>query len=123
MNLDEYENKLLEGWEEVFKKGQLTFWIMLALKHGPKHMADIKSFIDEATGGTLSADDKSMYRALRRYFDAELIDFTAEAGDGGPDRKVYSLTPIGQKVLARFVDRNITSVFYQPTIKALIERS
>lgn len=121
--MDTYTQKLLDGWEDVFKKGQLTLWVMLALKDGPKHMAEIKSFITEATNGTLSADDQSMYRALRRYYDVELVDYTTEQGKAGPDRKVYSLTTIGLNVLDAFTARNITEVFYKPTIKALIERN
>jgi len=123
MDLDEYESKLLEGWEDVFKKGQLTLWIMLALKDGPKHMTEIKQFISEATNGTLSADDKSLYRALRRYYDTELVDFNAEPGKGGPDLKIYSLTDVGRKVLAMFTKRNITDVLLKPDIRSLIERS
>jgi PadR family transcriptional regulator PadR len=119
---DNYQNKLLSGWEDVFKKGLLTLWILLALKDGPKHMNEISAFINEATGGSLKADDQSMYRALRRYFDAEMVDFTTEPGDGGPERKVYSLNRIGKEVLEAFIERNITSVFYRPAIRQLIER-
>jgi len=122
-NLDSYEKKLLEGWEEVFKKGQLTLWIMLALKNGPKHMSEIKAFISHATNHTLSADDQSMYRSLRRYYDAELVDFKQEPGKGGPDLKIYSLSDIGRKVLDHFVKRNILDVFFKPEIKVLLERS
>ncbi len=122
-NLDDYERKLLEGWEEVFKKGQLTLWIMLALKDGPKHMAEIKKFIHQSTNGTLSADDKSLYRALRRYYDVEFVDFMNQPGKNGPDLKVYSLTRVGRKVTDEFSKRNIIDVFYKPETKALLERS
>lgn len=121
--MDPYAKKLLDGWEEVFKKGQLTLWVMLALKDSPKHMGAIKKFINEATDGTLSADDQSMYRALRRYYDVELVTYTSEQGNGGPDRKVYSLTDTGLEVLDAFTKRNIVSVLYKPNIKELIERS
>ncbi len=120
--MDRYEQQLLDGWEETFKKGQLTLWIMLALKEGPKHMAEIKAFIDRATNCTLSADDKSMYRALRRYYDVEMIDFVQEPGKGGPDRKVYSLTEVGKRVLQEFTTRNITGVFYKPDVQNLINK-
>lgn len=124
MKLDTYEQELLQAWEEVHKKGQLTMWIMLALKDAPKHMQQIKEFVESITNGTLSADDKSMYRALRRYYDAELIDFKNVPSDNGPDLKVYSLTNTGRRVVREFVERNITSVFYRPsTIKLLNERS
>ena len=64
--LDKYEKELLAGWEEVYKKGHLTLWILLSLKHSPKHMTQIKRFLQAYTDGTLWADDKSIYRALRR---------------------------------------------------------
>lgn len=122
MTQPEYEKKLLEGWEDVFKKGQLTLWIFLALKDSPKHMAEIKNFIDASTKGVLSVDDQSMYRALRRYHEVEMVRFTTEPGDNGPDRKVYALTGIGQKVLDQFLERNIISVFYRPEVKDLVLR-
>lgn len=118
-----YEQQLLEGWEEVFKKGQLTLWILLALKDGPKHMAEIKDFIAQSTNQVLTADDQSMYRSLRRYHDSELVEFMTEAGQNGPDRKVYGLTDTGAIVLTSFLERNIINVFYKQEIKALIERS
>ncbi len=118
--MSHYEQKLLAGWEEVFKKGQLTLWILLALRDCPKHMAEIKNFIHSATGGVLSVDDQSMYRALRRYHDVEMVGFTTEPGDNGPDRKVYALTGVGAKVLDQFLDRNIVSVFYRKDIKDLV---
>lgn len=122
LKLDHYEQKLLDGWEEVYKKGQLTLWIMLALKDAPKHMAEIKQFIAEVTHGTLTADNQSMYRALRRYYDAELVSVRQQPGISGPDRKIYSLTRIGQNVLEAFLQRNITYVFFHPRVKRLIER-
>jgi DNA-binding PadR family transcriptional regulator len=70
LSLNTYEKTLLEGWEDTAKKGHLTLWILLALKDGSKHMAVVKTFITTATNGLLEADDKSMYRALRRYYDA-----------------------------------------------------
>jgi PadR family transcriptional regulator, regulatory protein PadR len=122
-HLDDYEHKLLDGWEEIYKKGQLTLWIMLALKDGPKHMSEIKQFIAGATKSTLTADDKSLYRALRRYYDAELVDFKQAPGKNGPDLKIYSLSPVGGRVLQAFIKRNILDVFFRPRIKALLERN
>lgn len=119
---DPYQQKLLDGWEEVYKKGQLTLWMMLALKDGPKHMAKMKEFITDATNGTLSADDQSMYRALRRYYDVEMVDFTQESGGSGPDRKIYTLTSTGSRVLEYFLERNIRGVFFKPSIKDLLEK-
>lgn len=122
MKLDAYEQKLLEGWEDVHKKGQLTLWILLALKDGAKHMQQIKDFIETITINTLTADDKSMYRALRRFHDAEMIVFEAKPSEEGPDLKVYRLTPVGKRLLAKFIDRNITAIFYDPRTQKLLSQ-
>jgi PadR family transcriptional regulator len=119
--LSKYENQLLEGWEEVYKRGQLTLWIMLALKDRPKYMADIKSYIESQTQNAVTADDQSMYRALRRYSEAEMVTFTAEPAQKGPDRKVYALTETGARVLEQFVVRNLRGLMQQPIVKTLIK--
>jgi PadR family transcriptional regulator PadR len=74
--LNNYEQTLLTGWEDLYKKGQLSMWILLALKDGPKSMNDIKKFINHVIHGHLNTDDKSMYRTLRRFAQAEIIEFT-----------------------------------------------
>jgi PadR family transcriptional regulator, regulatory protein PadR len=119
---DRYARTLLDGWEEVYKKGQLTLWVMLALKDGPKHMAAIREFITSGTNGVLTVDDQSLYRALRRYHDAEMTDFESAPGNG-PDRKVYRLSPLGEDVLRRFLRRNVVESLYRPPVRALIERT
>ncbi len=119
--MDAYEQQLLEGWEDVHKKGQLTLWILLSLKSGSKHMAEVKSQIFELTNGTLHADDKSMYRALRRFEEAYLVSYRTETNNKGPDRKIYYLTDVGSRVLARFVERNITDIYSQPIVKQLLQ--
>lgn len=120
-NVD-YAQQILSGWEDVHKKGQLTLWVLLALKENPKHMGVIKQFVSDVTNGTMTVDDKSLYRALKRYHEAELTIATNEPGVKGPDRKVYMLSPLGRQVLKSFIDRNIVSIFYQLETKKLLEK-
>lgn len=117
-----YTQKLLEGWEDVHKKSQLTLWILLSLKASSKHMAEIKEWIVCTTKDTITADDKSMYRALRRLHEAEVITYRQVPGNSGPDRKAYALTDIGTAMLHNFLQRNIIDVFYNPSIRNLIEK-
>jgi PadR family transcriptional regulator, regulatory protein PadR len=119
--LTHYEETLLRGWEDIHKMGQLSLWLMLALKDGAKHMSQIKDFVELLTAGTLSADDKSIYRALRRYHDSELVGFKKVPSSNGPDLKVYHLTETGKHVLGAFLSRNI-HLFYRPQIRKLIEK-
>jgi len=118
--VEEYERKILAAWEEVSKKGQLTFWILLSLRVQPQHMLGMKKFIEKSTNSLLVADDKSMYRALRRLVQMDLIEYKEEASKLGPSKKIYTLTEIGKNVLEKFINRNITGIYFKPEIKSLL---
>lgn len=118
--LTKFEETLLAGWESVYKMGQLSLWLMLALKDGAKHMAQIKRFIS-VHANSLTADDKSIYRALRRYHKAGLVAFETAPNASGPNLKVYDLTDTGRHVLDHFLARNVR-IFYKPAIRNLIEK-
>ena len=114
-----YKEELLEAWEETYKKGQLTLWIFLALKQGEKYVDEIRQFVEEKTMGTLTCEEQSLYRTLRKYRDLEMVDFQSKPGDGGPERKYYFLTPLGLELLHSFTERNML-LFYNPDIKNLM---
>ena len=118
--LDPYERKMLEGWEEVFKRGQLTFWVLLALRDGPKHMAEIRGWMTDISEGALTVEERSLYRALQRFHDSELVTSSAVAGSKGPDRKLYTLSPIGERVLSAFIERDVR-LFLKPEVARLLE--
>lgn len=122
LKLDNYQQSLLISWEEIFKKGQLTLWIALALKDGPKHMAEIKDFIIKLTNGTTDVDDRSIYRALRRYYTADIVAYNTEPSSSGPERKIYYLTNNGAILVDAFCKRNIIDVFYKTQVQELIRK-
>ena len=84
-------------------------------------MSKIKDFIGSQTNRTLKADDKSMYRALRRFYEADMVTYISKASQNGPALKIYQLTNTGENVLQGFLKRNIIKIFYKPSIKRLIE--
>lgn len=98
----------------------MTLWIFLALAESPKTTAEIKAYVESATKGTLTADDKSLYRSLRRYYDAEMVNFVSRPSSKGPATKLYSLSDIGRHLLGRFVRRNIRILITNPQIKEII---
>ncbi len=105
-----YEQKLLDAWEEVSKKAQLTTWILVALSDGPKQMKEIKEFMYRHTKGLFTADDKSLYRSLRRYNEAGMITFSTRSNQSGPDIKIYRIENIGQQLLEKFIKRNLEPI-------------
>jgi DNA-binding PadR family transcriptional regulator len=119
---DTYKADLLTSWEETYKKGQLTFWLLVALRDEPLYVSEIKDFIKTATNGTISCEDQSVYRALRKYYDFEIVDYELRQGHKGPDRKYYFLTTIGKELLHEFTQRNI-SILYNQKLQNLINNN
>ncbi len=100
-------NELLNAWEDTYKKGQLTFWVFLALKESPKCVDEIKESVVKLSEGTMSCEEQSLYRLLRKFLQLEMVSFETGKGNRGPDRKYYNLTVWGGKLFNRFVERNI----------------
>ena len=73
-------DELLVIWEETYKKGQLTFWLFLALKHGEKYVEEIQNFIQEFSEKTISYDEQSLYRSLRKFQHLEIVEYLLENG-------------------------------------------
>ncbi len=107
MKKDTLINELLNAWEETYKKGQLTFWIFLALKESNKCVEDIKEFVEKMSRGTMSCEEQSLYRNLRKFQHLDIVAYESKRVSKGPDRKYYYLTDIGNELFKRFVERNI----------------
>lgn len=112
MNSKTYVDQVVEAWEGEYKKGLLTFWILLALYDAPKHVREIKEFIENEARTNLSVDEKSVYRSVGRLHKLELItSIEVESSSGGPKLKVHSLTSNGRRALSQFYQNNIKRIF------------
>jgi PadR family transcriptional regulator PadR len=111
---------LLVKWEEVYKKGLLTFWLLLLLHERPSYPYEIGQAVRELSLETISADDNSIYRALNRFEGMGIVSSALQQSNTGPSRRYYSLTGPGRQLLADFITRNIL-VFEQPAIAERIQ--
>jgi PadR family transcriptional regulator PadR len=100
-------DELLAKWEEVYKKGLLSFWMLLVLQRRPAYAFEMNALIQQLSQGTISADDNSLYRALSRFEDMGLVASQLCPSPSGPARRYYSLTPAGRDLLRRFIQRNV----------------
>lgn len=99
--------ELLNAWEETYKKGQLTLWVFLALKEERKCVEEIKEFVERMSEGTMSCEEQSLYRNLRKFQHLEIVAYESKKVSKGPDRKYYYLTETGEELFKCFVERNI----------------
>lgn len=86
-------------------------------------MSQMRELITLSTNSTITCDDKSLYRALRRFHDADMVEYSTISNTKGPDIKLYSLTDIGKNVLQAFIDQNIVAIFDSVKIRKLLDKS
>ena len=111
----------LMQWEEVYKRGLLTFWILMLLNDREMYAYEMRTSIAEVSEGTIDVDDNSIYRALKRFAEAGFVRSDLRASEFGPARRYFTLTPAGQALLARFIERNLM-VFQSPQVIEKIRR-
>lgn len=121
MNKNNLET-LLAQWEETYKKGLLSFWLLLLLSRRKAYPREVKGLLSELSQNIINADENSIYRALYRLAESGVIDSEIRQSDIGPDRRYFYLTDLGQKLLSHFISRNI-KVFQHPVVAGLIQKN
>jgi len=110
---------LLVQWEETYKKGLLSFWLLLLLAQQKAYPYEIKGKISELSQNTIHADENSIYRALNRLAQMGIVDSEIRSSQTGPSRRYFYLTEPGKELLNRFIIRNIL-VFQHPAVAEII---
>lgn len=111
---------LLDQWESVYKKGLLTFWVLLLLHERPSYVFEMGQQLDSISQGSISADEKSLYRALRRFEAMGVVESSWQPSDLGPRRRYYALTGLGTALLRQFAQRNIL-IFRERAVNERLE--
>ena len=111
--------ELLSAWEETYKKGQLTLWIFLSLREQKRYVDEIKSFVEGKSSRTMTCEEQSLYRVLRKFEHIGVVGHELRKGNKGPERKYYFLTQLGEDLFNQFVERNI-HLFFSEEIKHLL---
>jgi DNA-binding PadR family transcriptional regulator len=100
-------HELLDRWEESYKKGLLSFWLLLLLHERPTYAFEMNARVLALSRGTISADENSIYRALNRFEEIGVVGSQLQASPQGPARRYYQLTEKGSRLLRCFIERNI----------------
>jgi PadR family transcriptional regulator PadR len=108
-------SELLNKWEETYKKGLLSFWILLLLYERPSYPYEMSAEVAKISQSTISVDDNSIYRALNRFEAVGIVKSELQQSNTGPQRRYYSLTTKGKALLTEFIQLNI-QVFETPAV-------
>jgi DNA-binding PadR family transcriptional regulator len=76
--------------------------------------------ISRISQGSISVDEKSLYRALNRFEKTGILKSEQRRSDIGPARRYYYLSALGKELLVRFIERNLL-VFTSQDVQSRIE--
>lgn len=80
--------------------GTLETLILKSIVRGPRHGYAIARWLEDATGDVLQIEDGSLYPALYRLEQRQLIEAEWGTSELGRKAKFYRITPLGRKRLA-----------------------
>lgn len=109
----------LETWEEVYKRGLLSFWLLLALHSERRYPYELPAVIEQISQGTMTVNGNSIYRSLRKFEELGLVNSQLEPSESGPDRRYYALTETGLELLRAFIRRNILVFESEPVSRQI----
>jgi len=81
------------------KRGFLQFATLALINQGSKYAYEIKEDVLKITNGLFDIDRNNLYKKLRALERDGLLKSYAEPSTQGANRKYYSLTPFGKKLL------------------------
>jgi PadR family transcriptional regulator PadR len=117
---ESYIRQLVDEWDDVYKKGQLSLWLLLAIADGRKYAAQLSEYMYRVTDGSFSVTDQSLYRALRRFEAMKVVrSIKIDSPNGGSPRKYFELTDTGHEVLRRFVELHVRPLM-KPEVQQLL---
>jgi DNA-binding PadR family transcriptional regulator len=88
----------------------VAFEILLVVAEGARHGYDVLQGIERRTGGRLSPNPGTLYRALDRLVREGLLETSEQATQSGGTRKVFQLSPLGGRVASAEAERLLDQV-------------
>ena len=86
----------LENTQAQMRKGVLEFCILNIIAQGEAYPSDIIAKMKDAK---LMVVEGTLYPLLTRLKNQGLLSYTWKESTGGPPRKYYKLTPLGEQFL------------------------
>jgi DNA-binding PadR family transcriptional regulator len=88
----------------------LKFALLGSLNYQPMSGYDLKQFTDRSTSNFWHAELSQIYITLKSLEKDGLISSTAIAGEGRPDRRVYTITETGRQALQDWLKQPFTEI-------------
>ena len=93
------KNRLSKSPETFLPLTPVAFEILLALADGERHGYEVMVEVERRSGGRISPNPGTLYRALDRLVQEGLLTSAVRSVEG-ESRRLFSLSPLGRDVAA-----------------------
>ena len=93
------KNRFSKSPEAFLPLTPVAFEILLALADGERHGYEVMVEIERRSGGRISPNPGTLYRALDRLLQEGLLTSAVRSVEG-ESRRLFSLSPLGREVAA-----------------------
>lgn len=100
-NIADHDCRPCSRGEEARVHGLIQAMLLLSVGESPSHGYELFKRLSEELPEGLVPDVAVLYRILRKFEKEGFVAARLTPGEGGPARKVYSLTPSGEDYLAQ----------------------
>lgn len=112
--------RILKKWEREFKKGLVSYLILLLLLDKEMYGYELTSTLNTLSGGQITYQESGIYQVLKRLGKKRLLTSFAKPSPRGPTRKYYRITPRARDLIHRFTRQYVIS--FQSQLNSLIRK-
>jgi|GEM_PF-817351 len=110
------DEKILKQWEREFKKGLVSYLILLLLLEKEMYGYELTHTLNGLSKGQITYQESGVYQILKKLNKKKIVTWFHQSSPRGPARKYYRLTDRGRELLKRFTNEQVLS------FKAQMER-
>jgi PadR family transcriptional regulator PadR len=93
---------VLKSWAKEYKKGFISYFILLFLKERPMYGFEISKQLMGITDSGLIFQESGIYQILKNLQKNGMVSFEWQKSSKGPQRKCYIISDEGNDLLERF---------------------
>jgi PadR family transcriptional regulator PadR len=102
--------RILKQWEKEYKKGFVSYLILLLLVENPMYGYEIIGRLEELSDNKLSFKESGIYQVLKKQKQKKTIDSYIKKSKVGPRRKYYFITEKGKNLLVFFSKKYVLPI-------------
>jgi PadR family transcriptional regulator PadR len=99
--------KVLRIWSREYKKGFLTYFILLMLKEKHMYGLEISEKLKEYSDNNVTLDGSNIYQILKKLRKLRMVTIKKVSSSKGPTRKYYYIEKNGLKALRIFTEEYV----------------